>query len=69
MNGSNVILNSLKTEPQRWTVDRFWAKHDSGLAIWIGNGCFSCRIEKPEYQEFGLLDRIKLYRAIKQFHK
>ena len=66
MQGVNVIVFNMKTEPETWTVDRFWAKHEKGLAIWIGNGVFSCRIEKPDYQELGLFDRIRLYRAIRK---
>ncbi len=66
MHGLNVILFNMEKEPKTWTVNKFWAKHDSGLVIWIGSGIFSCRVEKPEYQEFGLFARIKLYRAIRK---
>ncbi|MBF0286289.1 MAG: hypothetical protein HQM14_00610 [SAR324 cluster bacterium] len=66
MKGLNVILHSLATEPEAWSVDKYWAKHASGLTIWIGNGFFSYHIEKPFYKEFGLFERIKLYQAIKK---
>ncbi len=66
MKGLNIILHSLATEPEAWSVDEYWAKHEKGLKIWIGHGFFSCRIEKPFYQELGLFERIKLYKAIKQ---
>lgn len=66
MAGLNVILFIMKKEPESWTVDQFWAKHDNGIAIWIGNGFLSCRIEKPEYLEFSLFNRIKLYRAVRK---
>ena len=66
---TNVIIHKLTTEPEAWEVDSFWVTHQSGLKIWIGNGAFSCRIEKPTYQEFSFFDRFRVYQAIQQLHK
>jgi hypothetical protein len=33
--------------------------------IWIGNGVFGYHIEKPQYQEIGLIDKFKLHRQLK----
>lgn len=63
--GVNVIVHSLHKEPHRWEINKLWAKHDNGLTIWVGSGFFNCRIEKPNYQELGLLNRWTLYRAIR----
>lgn len=60
----NVILVMMKKDPESWSVDRFWAKHKNGIAVWIGSGFFNCHIQKPNYLELGLFNRIKLYRAI-----
>jgi hypothetical protein len=35
------------------------------VKIWIGNGVFGYHIEKPEYQEIGLIEKFKLHRQLK----
>ena len=62
----HVMLWMMKKDPESWSVDQFWAKHKSGVAVWIGNGLLSCHIEKPTYLELSFFNRIKLYRAIGQ---
>ncbi|MGA1598517.1 MAG: hypothetical protein ACO4AU_05650 [bacterium] len=64
-NNLDVIINSLERKPDEWRVDEFWARHQSGVTLWIGNGFLGYHVEKPEYQEFGLLERIRLHKAVK----
>ena len=61
----NVILNNMARNPDDWRLDEFHAHHKSGVKIWIGNGVFSYHIEKPEYQEIGLIEKFKLHRQLK----
>ena len=61
----NVILLNMARNPDDWRLDEFHAHHKSGVKIWIGNGVFSYHIEKPEYQEIGLIEKFKLYRQLK----
>lgn len=35
----NRVTISLEAEPHKWRRDEFHAEHDSGLRIWIANGC------------------------------
>lgn len=69
MEGFKIIIHSLNSEYARWSMDECWAKHASGLTIWIGSGFLNCRVEKPDYQELSILERFKLYRAIKKIQK
>ena len=61
----NVILLNMARNPDDWRLDEFHAHHKSGVKIWIGNGVFSYHIEKPEYQEIGLIEKFKLQRQLK----
>ena len=61
----NVILLNMAGNPDDWRLDEFHAHHKSGVKIWIGNGVFSYHIEKPEYQEIGLIEKFKLLRQLK----
>ena len=61
----NVILLNMARNPDDWRLDEFHAHHKSGVKIWIGNGVFSYHIEKPEYQEMGLIEKFKLQRQLK----
>ena len=61
----NVILFNMARNPDDWRLDEFHAHHKSGVKIWIGNGVFSYHIEKPEYQEIGLIEKFKLHRQLK----
>ena len=61
----NVILHNMACNPYDWRLDEFHAHHKSGVKIWIGNGVFSYHIEKPEYQEIGLIEKFKLHRQLK----
>jgi hypothetical protein len=61
----NVILNNMARNPDDWRLDEFHAHHKSGVNIWIGNGVFGYHIEKPQYQEIGLIDKFKLHRQLK----
>ena len=61
----NVILHNMARNPYDWRLDEFHAHHKSGVKIWIGNGVFSYHIEKPEYQEIGLIEKFKLHRQLK----
>ncbi|MGK5095125.1 hypothetical protein WDW89_24340 [Deltaproteobacteria bacterium TL4] len=65
----DVILHDIKTKPEAWRIDEFWARHQSGTAIWLGNGFWGCHVKKPQYQEFNLMDRFKLYRALRQLER
>ena len=51
--------------PDDWRLDGFHAHHKSGVKIWIGTGVFGYHIEKPEYQEIGLIEKFKLHRQLK----
>ena len=61
----NVILHNMACNPNDWRLDEFHAHHKSGVKIWIGNGVYSYHIEKPEYQEIGLIEKFKLHRQLK----
>ena len=61
----NVILHNMARNPYDWRLDEFHAHHKSGVKIWIGNGVYSYHIEKPEYQEIGLIEKFKLHRQLK----
>ena len=61
----NVILHNMSRNPADWKLDKYHALHKSGVKIWIGNGLYSYHIEKPEYQELGLIERFRLYKQIK----
>ena len=61
----NVILLNMAGNADDWRLDEFHAHHKSGVKIWIGNGVFSYHIEKPEYQEIGLIEKFKLQRQLK----
>ena len=61
----NVILLNMARNPDDWRLDEFHAHHKSGVKIWIGNGVYSYHIEKPEYQEIGLIEKFKLHRQLK----
>ena len=61
----NVILHNMSRNPADWKINKFHAQHKSGVRIWIGNGLYSYHIEKPEYQELGLIERFKLHKQIK----
>ena len=61
----NVILLNMARNPDDWRLDEFHAHHKSGVNIWIFNGVFSYHIEKPEYQEIGLIEKFKLHRQLK----
>ncbi len=50
--------------PGDWRLDEFHAFHKSCVKIWIVNGVFGYHIEKPEYQELGLIERFKLHQQI-----
>ena len=61
----NVVLHNMARKPNDWRLDEFHAHHKSGMKIWIGNGVFGYHIEKPEYQEIGLIEKFKLLRQLK----
>ena len=61
----NVILHNMARNPDDWRLDEFHAHHKSEVKIWIGNGVFGYHIEKPEYQEIGLIEKFKLHRQLK----
>ena len=65
----NVILLNMAGNPDDWRLDEFHAHHKSGVKIWIGNGVFSYHIEKPEYQEIGLIEKFKLQRQLELLHE
>ena len=64
-NNLNVILHNMSRNPADWKISKFYALHKSGVKIWIGNGLYSYHIAKPEYQELGLIERIRLHKQIK----
>ena len=61
----NVILHNMSRNPSDWKINEFHALHKSGVKIWIGNGFYSYHIAKPEYQELGLFERLRLHKQIK----
>ena len=61
----NVILHNMARNPGDWKLDKFRAQHKSGVKIWIGNSFFGYHIEKPEYQELGLIEKFKLHQQLK----
>ena len=61
----NVILHNMSRNPGDWKINKFHALDKSGVKIWIGNGLYSYHIEKPEYQELGLIERFRLHKQIK----
>ena len=61
----NVILHNMSRNPDDWKLDKYHALHKSGVKIWIGNGLYSYHIEKPEYQELGMIERFRLHKQIK----
>tara|TARA_B100000700_G_C14992817_1_gene832184 strand:- start:1168 stop:1428 length:261 start_codon:yes stop_codon:yes gene_type:complete len=65
----NVILHNMECKSEEWTIDNFHAKHRSGLKIWIGNGFLGYHIEKPKYQELGLIEKYKLHKKLQNLIK
>ncbi len=65
----NIILHNMTRNPKDWKFDEFRACHKSGVTIWIGSGIFGYHVEKPEYQEIGIIERFKLHQQIKKFKK
>ncbi len=63
-NNLDVIINSMNNKPQEWRMDEYWARHQSGVALWIGSGVFGYHVEKPEYQEFGWTEKFRLHKAV-----
>ena len=61
----NVILHNMSRNPADWKLDKYHALYKSGFKILIGNGLYSYHIEKPEYQELGLIERFRLHKQIK----
>ena len=61
----NVILHNMSRNPSDGKRNKYHALHKSGVKIWIGNGLYSFHIEKPEYQELGLIERFRLHKQIK----
>ena len=61
----NVILHNMSRNPADWELDKYHVLHKSGVKIWIGYGLYSYHIEKPEYQELGLIERFRLHKQIK----
>ena len=55
--------------PDDWRLDEFHAQHKSGVKIWIGNSVFGYHIEKPKFQELGLIERLKLHQQLKLLFK
>ena len=60
-----VILHNMARNPNDWRLDDFHALHKSGVKIWIGNGLWGYHLEKPEYQEIGFFEKLKLHQQIK----
>ena len=61
----NVVLHNMSRNPADCKLDKYHALHKSVVKIWIGKGLYSYHIEKPEYQEFGLIERFRQHKQIK----
>lgn len=64
-----VILHNMSRNPDHWRISEFHAIHKSGVKIWIGNGLFGYHLEKPEYQEIGFFEKLKLHHQLKILNK
>ncbi|MEK9836071.1 MAG: hypothetical protein VW777_11135 [Deltaproteobacteria bacterium] len=62
----DVILNNMRRKPEEWWMDRYHAKHRSGVSIWIGNGITNYHVQEPHYQAISWSNRLKLRKALKK---
>jgi hypothetical protein len=60
MRAVDTIISSIKTEPEKWKIDRYRMVHNNGVSIWIANGIFFYSIEGLP-QVFSFWDKIKLH--------
>ncbi len=63
-NSIDVVLNNMTRKPEEWRVDRYRARHRSGVSIWIGNGLINYHVEPPHAQELSWRERLKLRKAL-----
>jgi len=59
------IIESLKTDPQKWECSEYRLQHMNGISIWIANGFFFLSIDTPFQKKFNIIDKIYLWVAIK----
>ena len=64
-----VILHNMSRNPDHWRINDFHAIHKSGVKIWIGNGLLGYHLEKPQYQEIGFFEKLKLHQQLKILNK
>ena len=50
-------------------MDRYHAKHRSGVSIWIGNGITNYHVQEPNYQAISWSNRLKLRKALKKLEE
>ena len=54
------ISDSIRKNPEEWTVSHYHFRHKDGVVIWIANGFPFFNLESGN---FGIIDRIKTYIA------
>jgi hypothetical protein len=65
--GIHIILLSLKSQPDKWTMAEHTLDHKSGLRIWASNGVLFYEICSPERIPFTFFEKVYLYFAIKRW--
>ena len=59
------IIDKLLNEPDKWKFGDCTVMHESGIEIWIANiQIIDLEIYRPIQLSIGLIDRIKIIRAI-----
>lgn len=64
-----TIIDSLQNKPEEWTADKYVLSHKpTGLRIWIANWFLGVSPYESEIPfSLGLIDRILVYRAYKEW--
>lgn len=68
------LVASMQEHPWEWSFDNCWAKHETGVAVWISNGAAfveiysTDRIGAPHFRP-GWLDRRRIYKLAKEIKR
>lgn len=55
------ISESIRNNPEEWTIDRYHFRHKDGVVIWIANGFNHFQLESGG--DFTRAERRKVYKA------
>jgi len=59
------LTMDLLDDPARWEFGEYKATHDSGFALWVGNGYTGFEVSRPSEFKFGWLEKIVIWRKVK----